>query len=252
MKFSYVIIAAAFIAGCDSKPGKSKNDDGAEEKKEKVTDGVIKSHFKSGKLRAEIPMKAGKKEGLAVEYYENGNKFQEIEYKGGIKEGLAKKYYESGQLAQETNYHEGKYHGVQKKYRANGKLTTEASYSNDEPCKGLKEYLIDGAPKKKYPDIVLKTEDHIMQEGIYLLKISLSEKVKEVEYYTGQLTDGACLGEKAVKIWNTDRYGFADIKFQVLPGQFIMQKVNVIAKVKTTLGNYYVMEKAINIAAENR
>lgn len=80
----------------------------------------------------------------------------------------------------------------------------------------------------------------------------MSEKVREVEYYTGELTNGNCIGEKAVKIWNTDRYGLAEIPFQVLPGQFLMQKVNVIAKVKTTLGNYLVIEKSMNVAVENR
>lgn len=240
----FFIFLTILIAGCDSKPKSAE--------KKRGKDSAVRSYYKDGSLRAEIPVKDGKKHGLAVEYYRDGKKFQEIEYKEGLKDGLAKKYYQTGQLAQETNYKEGKNHGLQRKYRENGKLQSETMFYEDEPCKGLKEFLLDGSLKKKYPEIIIETEDRGYSEGRYILKLSLSEKVKEVEFFTGELSAQKSVGVKTSKVWSTDRYGTAEIVYPLLPGQFIMEKVNVIAKIKTALGNYYITEKRFNIAAENR
>ena len=244
---AYVLLSMALLVACEP-PGDKK---AKAAKKEKVSDGVIQSHFKSGKLRAEIVVKNGKKEGLAVEYYENGNKFQEVNYKEGLQEGIAKKYFETGQLAQETLYKKGKRHGVQRKYRPNGKLVSEAEYFEDEPCIGLKEYLTDGSLKKKYPSIVIKPVDNILIDGTYVLHLSLSERAKEVEFFVGQLSGGKYIGKDVKTVW-TDKFGKAELPFVVLPGQFIMEKVNIIARWKTTQGNYYIAQRTTNVAIENR
>lgn len=244
-----LLLSVWIVAGC----GDGKKSGQSDKKNAKaLKDGVSKAYFKDGKKKTEIPIKDGKKHGLAIEYYNNGNKFQEVTYKEGIKEGVARKYFETGQLAQETNYVAGQMHGVQKKYRANGKLSSEAEFYKDEPCVGLKEYLLDGSLKKKYPQIVITPKDRILEEGTYILNLSLTDKVKEVEYFVGELTHGKYIGEAASKIWTTDRYGKADITFHLLPGQFVMEKVNVIAKIKTTLGNYYITQKSMNVAIESR
>lgn len=247
----FVLLSSiAVLTACDSKPKKKKEAKG-EARTEKTKDGVTKSYFADGSVRAEIPMKDGKKHGVAIEYYQGGIKFQEVEYKEGIKEGVGKRYYATGQLAQQTEYKAGKIHGLQQKFRENGKMSSEARFVYDEPCKGLKEYLVDGSLKKKYPHIIIK-EDNRLHEGVYALKISMSEKVREVEYFTGKLGPDQEIGPSASKIWTTDRFGNADIEMTVLPGQFIMENVNIIAKVKTALGNYYITEKSINVAVENR
>ncbi len=247
-KIIVALLSVFIVTGCQEE----KKQDHSGKAKKPLKDGVSRAYFKDGKKKTEIPIKDGKKHGLAIEYYNNGNKFQEVTYKEGIKEGVARKYFETGQLAQETNYLAGLMHGTQKKYRANGKMSSEAEFYKDEPCIGLKEYLLDGTLKKKYPQIVITPKDRILEDGTYILNISLTDKVKEVEYYVGELTDGKYIGSKASKIWTTDRYGKADITFQLLPGQFIMEKVNIIAKIKTTLGNYYIAQKSTNVAIESR
>jgi antitoxin component YwqK of YwqJK toxin-antitoxin module len=132
-----------------------------------VADGIKKLLFPDGKLKAEIPMKDGKRHGLAKEYYKDGKIFQEVSYVNGIKEGLAKQYYEHGIIAQETSYKDGKRHGVQLKYRGNGKLAAEVKYHFDEVCKGLVEYTLKGEKKKKYSAILVKPLNTLLRNNKY-------------------------------------------------------------------------------------
>jgi hypothetical protein len=37
-----------------------------------------------------------------------------------------------------------------------------------------------------------------------------------------------------------------------MPGTFIMDKIHLIAKIKTPLENYYITERDYNVAAESR
>jgi hypothetical protein len=240
-----ILLLVLLVAGCNSnskeeKKGSSKNHE------------VVKAYYPDGKLRAEIPQKDKKKHGLAKEYFKNGKRYQEIDYKNGIKEGWARRFYENGQLAQETPYINGQIHGTQKKFREDGSLSAESIYFEDEPCIGLKEYLLDGSLKNKYPQIVVTPVDQIRENGTYVLRLNLTEKSKEVEFYTGSLTNGKYIGSQAKRIWNVDRNGMGEITYNLLPGMFIMEKVNVIAKIQTKQGNYLIAQASINVAAENR
>jgi hypothetical protein len=244
MKFFILFLPAIIFLSCESPQKKAS--------KEKHSGNVVVSNYSDGSIRAEIPMKNGKKDGLAKEFYQSGKLFREIQYQEGVKEGLAKRYYENGQLAQETPYKNDKIHGVQRKFREDGKPASIAEYIDDEPCMGLKEYFTDGKEKDNFPRIVITPEDRIDTEGLYILHLSLSEKAKEVEYYLGRLTKEKTIDSSAKKIWSTDKNGNAEIEYPVMPGTFIMDKIHLIAKVKTAQGNYYITERDYNLAAENR
>ncbi len=220
--------------------------------KDPQPDDLVVSKYSDGSVRAEIAMKNGKKNGMAREYYQSGKIYREMEYREGKKEGVAKRYYENGKLAQETFYKNDKIHGTQKKYREDGKPASVAEYVEDNPCKGLVEYFTDGKVKDNYPKIVITPEDRVDAEGLYIVHISLSEKVKEVEYFVGKLTKEKTIDSDSKKIWNTDKNGKAKIDYPVMRGTFIMDKIHLIAKIKTPLGNYYITERDYNVAAESR
>ena len=82
-----------------------------------------------------------------------------------------------------------------------------------------------------------------------IVRISLSQKAR-VEYYKGELTDGKYIGDKAEKLY-TERDGTAVIVYNLSPGQFVMEKLNIIAKIKTDLGNYLITERTFRVAAQN-
>lgn len=234
-----------FFVSCDG-PNQKKAG------KDNKPDDLVVTKYSDGSVRAEIAMKNGKKNGIAREYYQSGKIYREMEYRDGKKEGVAKRYYENGLLAQETFYKDDKMHGTQKKYREDGKPASIAEYVEDNPCKGLVEYFTDGKVKDNYPKIVITPEDRVYSEGLYIVHISLSEKAKEVEYFVGKLTKEKTIDPSSKKIWNTDKNGTAKIEYPVMPGTFVMDKIHLIAKIKTPLGNYHISERDYNVAAESR
>jgi hypothetical protein len=46
--------------------------------------------------------------------------------------------------------------------------------------------------------------------------------------------------------------GVGKLFYMLPPGAFAMEKVDVIAKIKTELGNFYLKELSYNLAVENR
>jgi len=241
--FIFVVMILIFVS-CEDSAKKATG--------KKKGDNVVVTKYKDGSVRAEIPMKNGKNNGLAVEYYQSGKVYREIEYIDGIKEGIARRYFENGKLAQETMYKNDKIHGTQKKYREDGKPASIAEYVEDAPCKGVIEYFTDGKIKDNYPQIVITTEDRVYTEALYIVHLSLSEKLQDVEYYLGRLTKEKTIDPNSKKIWNTDKNGKAQIAYTIMPGTFVMDKIHFIAKGKTPLGNFFITEKDYNVAAESR
>lgn len=220
-------------------------------KKTKKKTGVNKVYYEDGTLRAEVNVVDGKRNGLARDFYPNGKPHLEIQYKDGLKHGLTKMYYENGKLYEESGFDTGEKHGIQKKYRQDGKVLAEAKYHFGEPCAGLKEYLKDGSLKKKYPTIEVTPIDNILKSDSYTLRLSMSDKSKNVTFYEGRL-DGNCIGENVEQVHDTPSKGIGQIKYYVPHGMVIMERLTIIAKVKTLQGNYYVTSRPYNVAVENR
>lgn len=244
------IAVAVLLTSCEP-PAKSEKEPKSKSKSENSKDGVVKAYYPGGALRAELSMKNGKRNGRAKEYYKGGGLFQEIDYVDDVKHGKALKYYENGKLFQETPYEKGKLHGIQKKYRDDGRLSAEIPYHNDNQCIGIKEYTLDGAVKKQYPSIVVKTTDNTLTENKYSVIISMSEKTKNVEYFLGELDNGSCLHNRLSDIYKV-KNGIATIDYNLPPGAMVMETINIVAKVKTVQGNYYITQRKFNVAAEHR
>ncbi len=246
MKHLLLVILLVLFYGClpiqtEEKKGKAKIE----------KDGVRKTHYPSGQLRSEIPIKDGKKNGLARDFYSDGKPHFEINYVNNRKHGITRMYYQNGKLYEETPYDNDRIHGIKKRYRQDGKLSAEAPYNFDEPCTGLKEYLVDGSPKKKYPTIVVTPVDNILRDDRYILRLSMSDKSKNVTFYTGSLK-GGCIDGSLEQVFETPKKGVSEISFYLPQGTYLMEEVNIVAKVKTPQGNYYVTQRKYNVAIENR
>ncbi|MCZ8355902.1 MAG: toxin-antitoxin system YwqK family antitoxin [Cyclobacteriaceae bacterium] len=220
-------------------------------KKEKVKDGLFVSHFKNGKVKQEIPMKDGKQNGLAKEYYQHGKLAKEIEYKNGVKDGFVKQYYENGKIAFHQNYKNGKQHGKQERFKEDGNLWSVSYFVEDEPCKGLVEYTSKNEPRKKYPTIVVQPVNNLYKNGTYALNLSMSDKTRAVEFYIGDLDKNGCIDWTNVEyVLKEKSSSVATLDFQMPQGTFIMKTINIIAKVKTLQGNYYITERKYNVSVE--
>lgn len=215
--------------------------------------GIYRTRFPNDSISYEVPYVNGKIHGEAKEYFRSGQLFQLVNYTHGIKDGLALKYYENGVLSQETMYDSGRIHGVQKKFRKDGNPAFEMTYHYGNPCVGLKEYGLNGELKKEYPTIQIETVDDILRNEKYTLIITMSDNTKNVTFYLGDIKDGKCFNEKDVEQIYSEKFsGRAELDYYVYPGAFIMKELNIIAKVKTVQGNYYLTQRKFNLAIENR
>jgi len=241
----FLLIFALVTTGCDS-PRQAKTAPGDDEAQD-----VNRAYYKDGKLETEIPMRNGKKHGIARSYYPNGKLRLELEYRFGKKEGLSKRYYESGALYQTTEYKQDMFDGIQTKYRENGNKISEQPYHLDLPCLGLKEYLLDGSPRQHYPTIVITPVDELLTKGEYRLMFSTSDKKRKVKYYRGKLSAAGCLTEALEPVFFDEDKGVGVITFYLRPGEFYMEELNVIARIETANNNFYVTQRTYHLSIDN-
>ena len=67
----------------------------------------------------------------------------------------------------------------------------------------------------------------------------------------GALTDGQYMNDRLLPI-KSKKKGMIELKYTLMPGQFMMEKLNIVAKTETKLGNPFITQKQYNLAAENR
>lgn len=237
----FLIIATAF--GCDSGNQTSETNGDQDE--------IVKRHYPNGALKTVIETKDGKRHGMAKSYYKNGKMRQQITYVNNVKHGEVTTYYESGNKYQITPYENGKIHGIRKKFRMNGMLMAEIPYRQGEPCAGLKEYLTNGEPKTQYPKIVVKEINDLIRSNQYTLQISISDNSKKVVYYLGTLDSAGCISEEAMKV-EPQKPGVLELKYNLGPGMFLMEEMNIVAVVQTRLKNPFITQRKYNLSIENR
>lgn len=241
--FTFFIVFTIFLGACDTLDRRS----GKSRKKE----GVVKQYHSDGSLKNEITFANGKKNGVAKNYYKNGRLRQQVTYVNNAKHGDVITYYETGNKYQLTPYVNGQIHGIRKKFRMDGRLLAEVPYVNDEPCRGLKEYLTNGELKSQYPVIVVEEIDNLLRSNEFTLRISVSDNSRKVVYYLGNLDKQGCIAADAMRL-EPQEPGVLELKYQLGPGMFMMEELNIIAVVQTRLGNPYITEKKYNLAVENR
>ena len=212
--------------------------------------GVVQKKRKNGTLASEITYRNEQKNGLAKYYYKDGKLRSEVLFKDDKKHGEAKLYYENGQVYQVTNYVAGKKDGIQKQYRDDGRLMAEVPFRMDWTGLGLVEYTLREKRKKRYPTLVVETIDRTVRDNQYIVRASLSEPMRDVTYYVGDLTSDGFLNDQMVRMASKKEH--LEIKYPVPPGTFLMEKLNIVAVGHTVLKNPYVLQKSVNIAVENK
>ncbi len=246
MKSLPLVIFLLLVMSCETKKKDVKS-----KKKADTTDGLKKYYTKEGKLKTELTIVKGKRNGVAKTYYKNGKVSLEMNYKMGKRDGLSKRYYEDGTIYQETNYKDDKIDGVRRKYREDGKPMSITRYENDLPCSGLREFLLKGSEKDNFPSIVITPEDRLKQEGVYIINLSLSNKSRRVKFYIGNLSPSGCLTEKLVSVLMDKRTGRGKVPYTLPPGGFMMEELNFVAEVETMSGNAFITQKKFYVSIEN-
>jgi antitoxin component YwqK of YwqJK toxin-antitoxin module len=219
-------------------------------KKQSKKDGLVVNKRKDGSVLSEITLKEGKMHGPAKDFYADGTLHAEFSYVDGLLEDELKWYHKNGKLYKITPYLHGKIHGTEKIHNTEGKLMAELPYKNGFPGMGLKEYSSEGNLVAHEVKVVVEEIDNIVLKGEYLLKIYLSDKSKNVKFYTGNLTEGKYMNDDLIGILTKD--GIGEIRYAVPPGFYAMEKLNIIAEKQTKQGSKYITQTKYNLAIENK
>jgi antitoxin component YwqK of YwqJK toxin-antitoxin module len=211
--------------------------------------GITRNYSSNGRLISTVNYVNGKKDGKTTNYYSAGKVHSTILYKNGVREGDAVWYYKSGRPYSINPYVNNKLNGVQKKYYENGKLQAEIPYWDGQPGIGLKEYTPEGKLITKYPKIIIQEVNQITTSDKFILKIYLSNHSGNVQFYLDDLDQRKYLKKYMYEIPVQD--GVATRLYDVPPGYVKFQKINIIAKVKTDLGNIYVTQRTYNLAIQH-
>ncbi|MFC2115348.1 toxin-antitoxin system YwqK family antitoxin [Bacteroidota bacterium] len=213
--------------------------------------GDSKEYRKNGTLESVITYENNRKQGKAMNYYPDGKTVKaEVIYVDGYKHGESKWYYPSGKIYRKTPYVRGVIQGIRSTYYEEGPLQAEIPYLNGQPGMGLKEYSISGIQKEFKGVIVFREKDMINLDNTFRLSISLSDKNRNVEFYSGELSEGRFWNEKLTPITTENGIGILD--FYISRGSYKMETINIVAKVKTSLDNYYIIQQKYHLALENK
>ncbi|KPL10766.1 MAG: hypothetical protein AMS26_21125 [Bacteroides sp. SM23_62] len=221
------------------------------EAKGKLRHGTSKEYRKDGSLENVITYENNRKHGRAANYYPDGKTVKtEMNYVNGLKQGDATWYYPDGKVYRKTPYVNGYINGIRKTYYENGMLQAEVPYFNGNPGIGLKEYTQDGRQKSYEARILIREIDRISLDNTFTLVISLSDQSRGVEFYQGRLTNRAYWNDQLAPIPTEN--GVAKLQFHVSKGTFKMETLNIVARDKTRLDHYHILQKEYHLAVENK
>ncbi len=211
--------------------------------------GLCKYYYEDGSLRAEYNYRLNRLHGTCTDYYKNGEVKLVGEYVNNKLNGTMTSYYKNSKKMYEAEYVNGEKHGVKKRYYENGKLMSVNSYYLGGVGLGLKEYTSDGKRITNYPEIKIKEINRLAMEGTLYIKISLSNNSSSVAFFITDLHNDKYLPSHAEPI---EKEGsIATVEYYVAKGSVMMKEINVVARYKTKLGNFYLMSRKYPIAAKN-
>jgi hypothetical protein len=115
----------------------------------------------------------------------------------------------------------------------------------------FKNVTIDCKLKQRYPIIEVTTVDQIKDSATYTIRLRMSDDSKGVEYFVGDLSEGKYISMEASRVTDV-KNGVGEISISLPRGSYVNEKVNIIAKVKTSQSNYYITQSELHVAIENR
>jgi hypothetical protein len=217
----------------------------------KLRHGKSKEYRKDGTLESFITYENNRKHGPAHTYYPDGKTVKtEVNYRYGFKHGDANWYFPDGEIYRITPYFEGKINGIRTTFYEDGTKQAEVPYLTGQPGLGLKEYHPDGNMKVFNAGIVFSERDRTSLDNTFRLTISVSDGGRNVEYFSGKLTEGKFWNEKLAPIQSERGVGVID--YHISKGNFKMETINVVARVKTSLKNYHIIQREYHLAVENK
>ena len=115
-------------------------------------EGIVLDYGKMGKKRSETPYQKGIKNGLETQWHESGKKKLAINYVNGLADGICTEWHDWRKVEQKKSeglFRQGKEQGTHVWWHANGKIDQQATYENG---------LLNGALQQWYDNGQLRSE----------------------------------------------------------------------------------------------
>jgi hypothetical protein len=204
----------------------------------------IKQYMGGKYLIKEVTFKNGVREGLMKSFYMTGEVRHTFWYKNGLREDSSIWFYQEGQKFRVTPFKKDTIDGIQKQYYRNGKLKAKLGYSRGLRSIFFQEFTPEGKLVGGYPSLVVNVTDNYKTQGIYKVKLELSDKSQNVRYWRGDFADGLfdtahCEKLKTIK-------GIAALNLKKTTAK-TSSYVGVIAEILTNFGNNYLVYKKIDL-----
>ena len=103
---------------------------------------IQKTFYRNGQLREQVPVRNGRRHGVARIWHKNGKRASEEPYENGLLHGVCRHWNEAGRLVGEYRMIHGT--GLQRDWHDNGKLQIEVSTVHGEFCGRNRIWLRDG------------------------------------------------------------------------------------------------------------
>jgi len=219
------------------------------EMKDGLPNGMIRTYDERGRLKSTATVVNGLYEGWMTTYNPANNKITaKAFYKNDQQNGPVTLYYNTGELYREETYTDGRVDGLVKTYWANGNLQAEVGFKMGMPAIGLKEYDQEGNPITQ-PFLVIEELNQLSYSNTFKLKVYLSDRRAEVDFYEGELINDTYLSPNAVKI--RDAKGVALLQYNVLKNHKMVKRVAISARTRTKNGNTLLLHKVYNLNISN-
>lgn len=202
-----------------------------------------------GTLASKIPYVNKRKHGTGQSFYPSGKMQLEIPYRAGKKHGLEKYFYESGKLYRATLFRDGIMDSTQVFYHKNGKLMATVPYSYGRLCVGTEEFKDDGK-QLSTPEIEVAIDNQVPVTGKYIFELSLSRRMKTVEYFS--VGDPASLPCPQVLFPIENVSGKKRFTIDVPRGTFYMNEQVFMAECSSFQRVKHKVSKRIAVSVSNR
>ncbi|TAJ06870.1 DUF3352 domain-containing protein [Marinilabiliaceae bacterium JC017] len=112
------------------------------EMRDSLLQGLWRTYYPTGNIRAAVPYDDGKVEGTAVFYYDDNDHTvkAEVDFEEDVLDGSYKEYYSNGRTKAELTANEGVFHGEGLYYYRNGQVKIEGKYKKGKRNGKWKHY----------------------------------------------------------------------------------------------------------------
>lgn len=240
------IIVLMLNAGCRGKGSSHSTNRSANDTTSVSDTGFtgIKKFLSGNHITLEATFKNGIKNGLSKSFYASGKLRATSWYENGLREDSSKWYFEEGQLFRSTPYRHDTIDGIQIQYFRNGKIKARIGYKKGLRTFQFEEFDPDGKKITGYPEMVVHTRDEYTSSGIYRITLGLTDNTASVQFFRGDFEKGVFDSAHSEKIKTINRTGVLDLR---KTGKPQTGSIDVLASVLTFYGNRYLEYKKIEL-----